>query len=237
MTETGTAFGMMQRRNERHNLILAFVVHCFPTQWSSSACRSWIAVLAELPTEVKALEASSAAVAALAIGHRFQNPALIRGSHNLYTQGLQQLQCALRNRHLVRDDGTLAACMALSLYEALECPSGGSDEYFSHCEGLLALVQARGVNAHSSGAGHELFLGVRIPGILYALERCTTSFLSDSSWMNQPWEKTPKTFFSQVVDCLAQAPEILQRVHLLHYLSPEEQADVSYELIHEMLAN
>lgn len=54
--------------------------------------------------------------------------------------------------------------MALSLYEALECPTAGSEGYFSHCHGLLALVQARGVHAHASGAGHQLFLGLRFPG-------------------------------------------------------------------------
>lgn len=51
------------------------------------------------------------------------------------------------------------------LYEALECPTAGSEGYFSHCHGLLALVQARGVHAHASGAGHQLFLGLRAPGV------------------------------------------------------------------------
>lgn len=124
-------------------------------------------LLGTLPTEVKALELSSAAVAASAIGRKFKDTALVKESHKLYVKGLEQLQKALRDRNLVRDDGTLAACMALSLYEAMECPSSGSGAYFSHCEGILALVQARGIEAHSWGAGHQLFLGVRIPGVSF----------------------------------------------------------------------
>jgi hypothetical protein len=65
----------------------------------------------------------------------------------------------------MEEDSTLAACMALNLYETIECPSKVSDGYSSHCHGLLALIQARGVERHSSGAGHRLFLGIRVPGV------------------------------------------------------------------------
>lgn len=95
----------------------------------------------------------------------FHMPDLVQTSHKYYTQGLRQLQRALHDPLLMREDETLAACMALSLYEALECPTAGSEGYFSHCHGLLALVQARGVHAHASGVGHQLFLGLRVPGV------------------------------------------------------------------------
>jgi hypothetical protein len=165
MPDISPANAMMQKRNDCHNLVQTFLADCFPSQRSSPSPRSWITLLVTLPTEVKALQLSSAAVAASAIGRKFHNTALVRNSHNLYIQGLRHLQHALQDRALVRNDGTLAACMALRLYEAMECPSGGSGAYFSHCEGIMALVQARGVEAHSSGAGHQLFLGIRIPAV------------------------------------------------------------------------
>ena len=165
MPEMGAAHAIIQRQNNRNSLVQAFLANCFPTQHSSPSSPSWITLLATLSSKVKALEVSSAAVSASAIGRKFQDTALIKESHNLYIKGLRLLQHALRDPNFVQDDGTLAACMALSLYEAMECPSGGSGAYFSHCEGILALVQARGVEAHSEGAGHILFLGVRIPGV------------------------------------------------------------------------
>ncbi|KAJ5364335.1 C6 zinc finger domain-containing protein [Penicillium cataractarum] len=233
MPEMGAAHAIIQRQYNCHSLVQAFLANCFPTQRSCLSSRSWITLLATLPTEVKALELSSAAVSAAAIGRKFQDASLVKEGHNLYIQGLQQLQHALRDRNLVRNDGTLAACMALSLYEAMECPSGGSGAYFSHCEGILALVQARGVEAHSKGAGHQLFLGIRIPGILHALESHSSTFLIDSVWMQYPWEGKLKTPFTQIVDCLAQAPGILKRVHSLFGLHKKERTETCYTLIHE----
>ncbi|KAE8352207.1 hypothetical protein BDV28DRAFT_149242 [Aspergillus coremiiformis] len=231
--ERSIASAIIQRRNETHNLVLAFLSHCLPAHQLSWTSRSWVSLLAELPSEVKALELSSAALAMSTLGRTFQDPTLVKESLNLYTQGLQHLQRALWNHNLMREDGTLAACMALSLYEVMECPEAGSYAYFSHCQGLIALVQARGVRAHSSGAGHQLFVGVRLPAILCALERSETSFLFNSDWMDQPWAATRKTFFDRVIDCFAQAPGILKRVHLIPHLSPNEQINLANELIHE----
>jgi hypothetical protein len=94
------------------------------------------------------------------MGHMLDNQALVKQGLNCYIQGLQHLQKALYDLNLVREDGTLTACMALSLYEALECPNQGSEGYFNHCRGIIALIQSRGHEMHSSGLGHQLFLGV-----------------------------------------------------------------------------
>ncbi|KAJ5540435.1 hypothetical protein N7494_005511 [Penicillium frequentans] len=133
----------------------------------------------------------------------------------------------------MREDETLAACMALSLYEALECPTAGSEGYFSHCHGFLALVQARGVHAHASGAGHQLFLGLRVPGILYALQHNTSTVLFDSIWTEQPWAEYPKSSLDRVTDCFAHAPGILERVRTLPFLNANQRPNLLYNLVHE----
>lgn len=163
-TETGYAYAIMHRRIECQNLIQAFLSNCFPFNWPPTS-QSWIPLLAELPTKIQALDMASAAVAASAMGHMRGDHALVKQGLNYYIQGLQQLQKALWDPSLMREDGTLAACMALSLYEALECPNLGSEGYFNHCRGIIALIQSRGHKMHSSGAGHRLFLGVRLPGV------------------------------------------------------------------------
>lgn len=163
-TETSLPNAMMHQRIECHNLIQAFLLNCFPSHWNPTS-QSWISLLGELPTKVEALEISSAAVAASALGHMFHNDALVKQGLSYYTRGLHHLQKALHDPRLMREDGTLAACMALSLFEALECPNLGSEGYFNHCHGLIALIQSRGHDVHSSGAGHDLFRGVRVPGV------------------------------------------------------------------------
>ncbi|KAJ5513387.1 hypothetical protein N7463_002939, partial [Penicillium fimorum] len=231
-TETSPAYAIIHKRIECQNLIQAFLLNCFPCYWPPTS-NSWIPLLGELSTKSEALEMSSAAVAASAIGHMFHDHALVKQSLNYYTQGLRQLQKALWDPSLMREDGTLAACMALGLYEALECPNLGSEGYFNHCRGLIALIQSRGHEVHSSGAGHRLFLGVRVPGILFSLKHHTSTMFFESTWMEQPWEGIPKTSHDQVIDCLAQAPVILERVRSLPHLSITQQVDLLHSLISE----
>ncbi|KAL4864109.1 hypothetical protein BDV12DRAFT_189152 [Aspergillus spectabilis] len=231
-TDTSTAYTLLNSHIERHNLVQAFLLNCFPSQPATSS-HSWIPLLGELPTKGEALELSSTAVAASAIGHMFHHRALVKLSLGYYTRALHQLRQALRDPSLAREDGTLAACMALSQYEALECPNLGSEGYFNHCHGLIALVQARGCAVHSAGAGHWLFLGVRVPAILFALKHNHSTILFESSWMEQPWAGISKTPHDRVTNCLAQAPLILERVRSLFYLSIRQQIDLVHELIRE----
>jgi hypothetical protein len=184
-------------------------------------------------TKVDALRISSMAVAASAVGRMSQNIPLVKQSLTYYAQGLHQLQRALYDPDLMQHDETLAACMALSLYEAIQCPNSGTSGYFGHCHGILALIEARGAQAHSSGAGHQLFRGARIPGvsashaylsfstfiklfkILHALQAQTSTVLIDPVWIEQPWVTIPKTFLDRVTDCFTKAPGILVRLPLL----------------------
>lgn len=99
-------------------------------------------------------------------------------SLNFYTRGLRQLQRALHDPRFMREDETLAACMALNLYEAIECPGSEPDAYFNHCHGIIALIQARGAHAHSSGAGRLLFLGARIPEVSSSTHRINRAYNS-----------------------------------------------------------
>ncbi|CAG8030455.1 unnamed protein product [Penicillium salamii] len=220
--ETSLAYGILHRTMESHNLFQVFISRCFPTHLLPTP-QSWIPLLGDLSSRVEALEISTAAIAASAIGHMFHHDYLIKQSLKYYTRGLNQLQRALRDPDIMREDGTLAACMALSLYEALECPNPGPEGYFNHCHGLVALVKARGQHMHSSSVGHRLFLGVRVPGILFALNHQTSNILLESSWMEQPWTELPKTPHDRVTDCLARAPAILQRVQSLISMNPAQQ--------------
>ncbi|KAJ5641814.1 hypothetical protein N7490_005814 [Penicillium lividum] len=226
--ETSPAYQLIQSRIESHSLVQAFFSNCFPPEWVS-----WITLLGQLPTKAETLEISTVAVAASAIGTMFHMPDLIQQGHRYYTQGLRQLQRSLNDPLLMREDGTLAACMALSLYEALECPGAGSEGYFSHCHGIMALMQARGVHAHTSGAGHQLFLGLRVPGILYALQRSTSTPLFESIWMEEPWAGYPKSSFDRVTDCFAHAPGILERAKTIPSFHFNNQLVLVYELVQE----
>lgn len=100
-TEASFAYSIMYRRIECQNLIQAFLLNCFPFHWPPIS-QSWIPLLAELPTKIQALEMSSAAVAASAMGHMLNDQALVKQGLNYYIQGLQHLQKALWDPSLMR---------------------------------------------------------------------------------------------------------------------------------------
>lgn len=178
--ETSAANAMINSSFERHSLIQAFLSICFFGRWEPQAIRSWLPLLSELPAKADfdPLRESSLALATLMLGRDSQDYSLVHLSLKCYTRGLHQLRKALRHPSLMKEDGTLAACMALSLYETIECPSQGSGGYFSHCHGLLAMIQARGVERHASGPGHRLFLGIRVPGVSSMKLRCIPEVLT-----------------------------------------------------------
>ena len=102
------------------------------------------------------------AVCTAKIGRRSDDQSLIHASLKLYTQGLQELQKALWDPQQMYADETLAACMALVMYEVFECPSSGRQAYLSHQQGCSRLVKLRGPKAHDSGLGHQVFISFRL---------------------------------------------------------------------------
>lgn len=85
----------------------------------------------------------------------------IRESLRLYTRGLYEMQKALWDPQLMYSDETLGACMALAMYELVECPAANRRAYASHQDGCAKLVELRGAEAHGSGLGHQIFLAFR----------------------------------------------------------------------------
>ena len=76
--------------------------------------------------------------------------------------GLLATKNALASPKTALDDTTLAACHALGLYEALECPDKSAVAYMWHRAACCQLVLLRGPEAHREGLGHDLFVSIRI---------------------------------------------------------------------------
>ena len=95
-------------------------------------------------------------------GRQDENASMIDAAHQLYLHGLVSTQQALAGNKTAHADSTLAACHALGLYEALECPDNTAIAYMWHRAACVRLVRLRGPEAHREGLGHELFVNVRI---------------------------------------------------------------------------
>lgn len=149
----------------RKQLFNAYLRSHIPCSQLQSLGTPWLALIPELASPTEALETSTLALATSKLGRLNNDPILIRESLRLYTFALRQLQKALWNPGLMYRDETLAACMALAMYEMMECPSGDKSGYMSHCNGLNTLVRLRGPNAHVEGLGHRVFLAFRVHAV------------------------------------------------------------------------
>ena len=198
---------------------------------------SWLLLVTSLPSPTRALEVAMMALSTARLGRVSNNLPMIRDSLHLYTLGLAEIQMALWNPALMYKDETLAASMALAMYELSECPAESKHGYISHHKGCSRLVQLRGVNAHTSGLGHRVFLTFRMQGvscivsqsyqtlikqILKALQPNYSTYLSEEPWIDGPWTDRPKRPMDALLDHLARAPGIFNQVHDLKKRAPHE---------------
>ncbi|KAF4263113.1 hypothetical protein KXV68_002994 [Aspergillus fumigatus] len=234
--DQGPGLEIIMSCNIRQQLLDAFIGRCLhhPRFRTRSWYRPWLFLLPDISTRSKALEFSTLAISSAAIGRKFNDSRLVHQSLRAYTRALREMQKALWGGSL-REDETLAACLVLSLYELLECPDNGADAYQNHCQGYLSLVKARGMDAHTDGIGHDLFVGVRLQGILHAIGHRVPNFICEPAWCRDPWVSRPKRMADRIADCLARMPSILQRYDRLSSLHRKEILDSTYGLVQECL--
>lgn len=146
----------------RQKLLDEYISSSVPVaQIGSTGEKPWLLLLPGLPNPTRALEMSTLALCTAKLGRGGEDEVLVRSSLRLYTEGLYELQKALWDPNLMYKDETLAACMALAMYELFECPAETKYGYVSHHNGCAKLVQLRGAEAHTSGLGRQIFLTFR----------------------------------------------------------------------------
>ena len=119
---------------------------------------NWIITLQDEAIQSPALDISIAAFFAARIARKQGDEDLSYKSHAMYLVGLEEVQKAVNNPRTRFSDETLAACMALSLYELTERLGGA---FITHLRGALTLLQLRGPAACTTPLGHGIFLWLR----------------------------------------------------------------------------
>lgn len=149
--------------------LLSHALQHFNTQPTddTSLIRIWIPTLQNFATSTAQLKASPLACCAawLARGDAANNPSLIDFSRHLYAQGLSEVRTALRRPGAILEDETLGACLALAVFEVIQCPDKCRAAYAWHRRASVNLLQMRGAKVHREGVGHELFLALRLHGV------------------------------------------------------------------------
>jgi len=142
--------------------------------------RMWIKTVPTLPYVTKALEVAIMAMCFAKIGD-FQGDETFKfGGLQLYHRALRELQFALLDPHLLYDDQTLGACVALTHYELTQCPSDSMVPYTNHIVGCAKLVQIRGPERHRDGLAHKIFAHFRVQAVsLFTFECGRRDFAAD----------------------------------------------------------
>ena len=123
------------------------------------------------------MEAGVLAVCAARVGLACRDPRLLHQSLVQYNNSLLPLQRDIRHPALRCSDQTLAASMALTMFEFTEAHDGIAQGYLSHFGGALELLRFRGPELHCSGLAY---------GILRTLRLHTVRFLHHLADSSQP---------------------------------------------------
>ncbi|KAK8861836.1 hypothetical protein PGQ11_008071 [Apiospora arundinis] len=175
----------------------------------------WSLQVLSLPSLTPALENALLAMSTARLGHHAGRPMLVRESLKLYTQSVAQVRRDILNDNLAPEvsEQSLAACLSLLSYEAIECPGKTMDGYQAHYRGCLELLQKRGAGSYASGLAHyggfvKVILGNGPDGI---------SFLAQSEWLDLPWSSQPdaKSLFDQLIDIMLQLPDLATQMQTL----------------------
>jgi hypothetical protein len=214
----------------RQQILYEFLASAFPAnvgaQDREKINGNWLRMIPALPESTIALETSMLAVSTAKLGRLNDNQVLIHESLRLYVQGLWELQKALWDPKLMHNNETLAACMALIVYEVVECPDKTLDGWVSHMRGCAKMFELKGPGAYDSDFGHQLFLSFRvievfpsfpfmpwhsnfISQIQQALAERRNTFLASPDWMSLPFKNRPKSTFQQLLDSVVKVPNII----------------------------
>lgn len=124
--------------------------------------RHWLFYVPDMADLSPALETSVLAVCTARLGLSAGDPRLLHQSLIQYNNSLLPLQRDLCHPALRCHDQTLAACMALTMFEFSECRDGMVQGYLSHLAGALELLRFRGPELHRSGLAHGIFRTIRL---------------------------------------------------------------------------
>lgn len=129
---------------------------------SLSERSDWMLQVFYLPSLTPALENALLSICTARLGRQTPNQVLVHESLKLYTAGMAQIRRDILVKSKRDDEQSLAACLALLMYEVMECPAGTAEALRAHYNGSMKLLEMRGPGAHSSGLAHSTFQILRV---------------------------------------------------------------------------
>ncbi|KJZ75785.1 hypothetical protein HIM_04942 [Hirsutella minnesotensis 3608] len=180
----------------------------------------WHLHILRLPSLTPALENALLALCTARLGRQGSRPGLGQKSLQLYTKGVALVRRDVLNAsaQTAVDEQSLAACLSLLLYEAVECPGGTMDGYQAHYRGCLELLRLRGAVSSTSALAHATLQILRLHTIHIVLgDPPCALFLDQPEWLDIPWtgQSYGKSSFDRLVDILLNVSKYYTQTHVL----------------------
>ncbi|KAF4551537.1 putative transcriptional regulatory protein moc3 [Elsinoe fawcettii] len=142
----------------------------------------WLELAASHAMPGSALELSLVALAWSRAGWYMRDPTLTARSRAIYGRALTLIHEALVDPVARLDEGVLATCRALGIYELYESTTEDVNGFHQHTIGQCKLVQIRGAKSHMSPFAKQLLLDTKYAAMIFALTMRQSSFLADEKW-------------------------------------------------------
>ncbi|KAI9814191.1 MAG: hypothetical protein M1827_003357 [Pycnora praestabilis] len=197
---------------------------------------TWLQIAVDLPNPGEALQSAISALSIVAVGRASGDPHVLAGGISMYSKALEDHSRALQDRSLILRDETLAATMALSLYELYE-NTNSVEGWIAHGQGISSLVQLRGSLMYQSAFAHQLYEDCRYISMILDIQRRKSSFWKDFAWLSDPWHGKTKSLLQKLIDSGLMIPIYLELIDLLASArDPGETHRLSMEVINKCWA-
>ncbi|KAI1839911.1 hypothetical protein JX266_013880 [Neoarthrinium moseri] len=135
---------------------------------------------------------------------------LICAGARSYPSVLARLQEALNHVEKSKSDAVLLTVGLCMIYEG-RLSRDAKSGYSVHINGLLRLLEYRGVARHKTGLSHFLFIDTRLYCTWGAILARRPSFLASQPWKTIPWSSgsTEKDFAQHLFDEMLEIPRLL----------------------------
>ncbi|EFX02891.1 fungal transcriptional regulatory protein [Grosmannia clavigera kw1407] len=190
----------------------------FSRQAAGYASGGWTNVVQALYRKDHVLHYSLMANCFSAMSRITGSRAMAEQSLRAHGRALHQLRLALNQPQKARSDTVFSALRLMIVFSMFFPDRYEGDRtarvvgWREHNLGVLALLQARGPEAHVMGDGHQMFVDCRLPLIIAAIRSRKKTVLNSQPWMTIPWREIPKTPKDQLMDIMAGIPGVLEDV-------------------------
>ncbi|KAH8885990.1 hypothetical protein GQ53DRAFT_845123 [Thozetella sp. PMI_491] len=209
----------------RRQLLDLYLIEYLPDEIiASNKDHNWLLQISSIETLTPALEAAMFAICGAQLGQKKSGGSVDISYRSLafYNTGLRELQKAINHPFLLYHDQTLAACLAMTMYEFSECPGKVLGGYLSHYQGLMELLKQRGAEAHTTGLGHSVLREIRVHTVFRGFQIRSASFLANKDWLDLPWALMPKDYHDQLIDIMLRLPKVMTQLSVSPITSPRD---------------